>query len=92
METVEVRVGELEAELEQWGTRLDKLLAKAEVAGAAAKIDYRQRLEHLKEKYDAADAKLSEVKAAGSSKWAVFQGGVETAWSELANAFTRLAN
>jgi len=92
MEPVEVRVGELEAELEQWGTRLDKLLAKAEVAGAAARVDYRQRLEDLKEKYDAADAKLAEVKAAGSSKWAAFQGGVETAWSELANAFTRLAN
>ena len=82
----------MEAELKQWGRRLDKLLAKAEVAGASARIDYRQRLDDLKEKYDAADAKLAEVKAAGSGKWAVFQGGVESAWLELANAFTKLAN
>ena len=56
------------------------------------RIDHRQRLDDLKEKYDAAEAKLAELKAAGSSKWEVFQGGVETAWRELANAFTRLAN
>ena len=42
--------------------------------------------------FDAADAKLAEVKAAGSGKWAVFQGAVESAWLELANAFTKLAN
>src|SRR5947199_409470 len=92
MEAVEANVGKMEAELKQWGRRLDKLLAKAEVAGASARIDYRQRLDDLKEKYDAADAKLAEVKAAGSGKWAVFQGGVESAWLELANAFTKLAN
>ena len=85
-------VGEMEAELKQWGTRLDNLLAKADVAGTAARIDYRQRLDDLKEKYDAAEAKLAELKAAGSGKWEIFQGGVETAWRELATAFTRLAN
>lgn len=92
METVEAQVGEMEAELKQWGARLDNLLAMAHVVGTAAKIDHRQRLDDLKEKYDAAEAKLAELKAAGSGKWEVFQGGVETAWRELANAFTRLAN
>jgi hypothetical protein len=56
------------------------------------RIDRRRRLDDLKEKYDAAEAKLAELKAAGSSKWEVFQGGVETAWSELEKAFARLAN
>jgi hypothetical protein len=92
METVEAHVGEMEAELKQWGARLDNLLAMAQVVGTAGRIDHRQRLDDLKEKYDAAEAKLAELKAAGSSKWEVFQGGVETAWRELANAFTRLAN
>lgn len=92
METVEADVGKMEAELEQWGARLDNLQAMAQLAGTAAGIDHRQRLDDLKEKYDAAEAKLTELKAAGSSKWEVFQGGVETAWRELANAFTRLAN
>jgi predicted translin family RNA/ssDNA-binding protein len=92
MESVEAQIGEMEAELRQWGVRLDNLLAMAEVAGTAVRLERRQRLDDLKEKYDAAEAKLAELKAAGSSKWEVFQGGVETAWSELARAFTRLAN
>ena len=47
---------------------------------------------NFKEKYDAAEAKLTELKAAGSGKWEIFKGGVENAWSELATAFTRLAS
>jgi len=92
METVEAHVGKMEAELRQWGVRLDKLLATADAAGTAARLDRRQRLDDLKEKYAAAEAKLAEVKAAGSSRWEAFQGGVEAAWSELAQAFTRLTN
>ena len=65
METVESHVGKMEAELRQWGTRLDNLLAMADVVGTAARIDHRQRLEDLKEKYDAAEAKLAELKSAG---------------------------
>ena len=33
METVEWHVGKMEAELRQWGTRLDNLLAMADVVG-----------------------------------------------------------
>ena len=36
METVEARVGKMEAELRQWGVRLDKLLAMADLAGELA--------------------------------------------------------
>ena len=92
METVEGRVGKMEAELRQWGARLDNLLAMAEVAGTAAGIDQRQRLDDLKAKYDAAEARLIELKAADSGKWDTCKSGVETAWSELAKAFIKLAN
>ena len=91
METVEGHVGRMEAELRQWGTRLDNLLAMAEVVGTAARIDYRKRLDDLKAKYDAAEARLIELKTAGSDTWDSYKGGVETAWSELAKAFTKLA-
>ncbi len=90
MQTVEWHVGRLEAELRQWGTRLDNLLAMAEVVGTAARIDYRKRLDDLKAKYHAAEARLIELKTAGSDKWDAQKGGVETAWSELAKAFTKL--
>jgi hypothetical protein len=92
METVELHIRQMEAELQQWGARLDKLMAKADAAGTAAKIDYRNRLDDLSEKYVAAEARLSELKAAGANKWDSYKGGVENAWSELATAFTKLAN
>jgi hypothetical protein len=83
-------VGKMEAELRQWGGRLDNLLAMADLVGTAARIDYRRRLDDAREKYDAAEAKLAELKAAGRGKWEVCRGGFENAWSELATAFTRL--
>ena len=92
METVEAHVGKMEAELKQWGERLDNLLAMADVSGARAKIDYRRRLEDLSEKYLIAEVKFGELKAAGSAKWDTFKGGVQTAWNELETAFTKLAN
>ena len=91
METLERQVGKLEAELRQWGTRLDNLLAMAEVVGTAARIDCRKHLDDLREKYAAAEARLAELKAAGSGRWDTYKSGVETAWSELAKAFTKLA-
>ena len=90
MKTVERHVGKMEAELRQWGTRLDNLLAMAEVVGTTARIDYRKRLDDLKAKYEAAQARLIELKTAGSGNWDAQKGGVETAWSELAKAFSKL--
>ena len=92
METAEARVGKMEAELKQWGARLDELLAKADAAGTELKIDYRKRLDDLREKYTTAERKLAALKAAGSGKWDTFKGGVETAWRELETAFTKLVH
>jgi hypothetical protein len=92
METVEAHVGKMEAELRSWGVRLAELLAKADAAGTGAKIDYRKRLDDLKEKYVVAEAKLAELKSAGSGKWEIFKGGVEAAWRDLETAFKRLVN
>ena len=91
METADADLGKMEAELRQWGTRLDNLLAMADLVGTAAGIDRRERLDDLKKKYDAAEAKLAALKAAGSGKREIIKGGVENAWNELSTAFTRLA-
>jgi len=92
METVEAHVEKMEAELKQWGARLDKLMTQAHATSADVKIDYRKRLDDLRQKYVAAEKRFAELKAAGSGKWEIFQGRVETAWRELETAFTRLAN
>ena len=92
MATADWHVEDMEAELQQWGERLSKLVTAADASGTAAKIDYRNRLDHLREKYAAAEARFAELKAAGAGKWDVYKGGVQSAWSELAMAFTTLAN
>ena len=92
METVEAHVQKMEAELEQWGARLDKLVTEAHATSADVKTDYRKRLDDLRRKYVTAEKKFAQLKAAGSGKWEIFQNGVEAAWRELATAFTRLAN
>ncbi len=92
MEPMEWHIRKMEAELQQWGVRLDKLVAKVDGLRTDGKLDYRSRLDDLSEKYAAAEARLSELKTAGTQKWDTYKGGVENAWTELATAFTRLAN
>ena len=92
MEATEGHVGKMEAELRQWGAKLDELVAKAEKAGAEVKIDQRRRIDDLKAKVQAAQSKLDEVRTAGSERWETLKTGVESAWSELELAFKKLRN
>jgi peptidoglycan hydrolase CwlO-like protein len=92
MENTEDNVGKLETQLKQWGAKLDEFVAKADRAGTAARIDNRKRIDELKAKVKAAEAKLDEVKTAGSEKWGTLKAGVESAWNDLEIAFKKLSN
>ena len=92
MEDTQGHVGKMEAQLKHWGAKLDAIVAKAEKAGTQVKIERRKRVDDLKAKYQAAQSKLSELKAAGSGKWEVLKTGVESAWNELEAAFRKLRN
>jgi peptidoglycan hydrolase CwlO-like protein len=92
MEKTEQDLGKLETQLQQWGAKLDEFVAKADRAGTAARIDNRKRIDELKAKVRAAQAKLDEVKTAGSEKWETLKAGVETAWNDLEIAFKKLRN
>jgi len=92
METAESQVGKMEAELRRWGAKLDELIRKADAVGTGAKMDYRERLEEMKDKYEAARERLDELKVAGTGKWEIFKGGIEDVWNELEAAFRKLAN
>ena len=85
-------VGKLEAQLKQWGARLDQVVAKVEKVGTEVNAEKRQRVDELKAKYQAAQSKFGELKAAGSEKWDTLKTGVETAWSDLEAAFKKLKN
>ena len=90
MKMVEAKVGKMEAELRQWGAKLDRLVTKAEAAGTEVKIDYRRGVDDLKSKYKVAQAKFDKFKAAGGAKWGIFKTGIESAWNDLETAFKKL--
>jgi hypothetical protein len=92
MQTGEADLGNMEAELMRWSAKLEELRAKTPTAGSETKFDYRKRVDDMREKYEAAEEKLGELRAAGTAKWETFRGGIESAWSELAAAYRRLAN
>jgi multidrug resistance efflux pump len=92
MESREAHVGKMETQLKQWGAKLDELVAKADQAGAEAKIEYRKRIDDLRAKQKVARAKLDELKTAGSEKWETLKAGVESAWNELEAAFKKLGH
>jgi len=92
MENTQGHVGKMETQLKQWGARLDQIVAKAEKAGTEVNVERRKCVDELKAKYQAAQSKFGEFKAAGSEKWEIFKTGVESAWSDLEAAFKKLKN
>ena len=90
MKKTKAHVGKMEKQLKRWGAKLDELGAKAEGAGTEVKVEYRKNIDDLKAKYQVAQSKLDELKAAGSEKWETCKTGVEGAWKELEAAFGKL--
>ncbi len=90
MDTVGQEVGKIETRLRQLGTRLDRLVAKADEAGTEVKLDYRKRLDHIKDKLAIVHGKLNEFRAAHGRKWDDFRGGIVTAWHDLEKALQAL--
>jgi hypothetical protein len=90
MQIVEANAGKMEAQLRNWGLKLDKVVAKTEAMGTEVKIDFRRGVEDLKAKYKVAQSKFAESKAAGSARWGIFKTGLEAAWNDLQTAFKKL--
>ena len=91
MKMDEADAGKMEAQLRNWGVKLDKVMARAEAAGTGVKIDYRKGVDDLKAKYKVAQSRFDECKAAGSTKWGIFKTGLEAAWNDLETAFKKLS-
>jgi chromosome segregation ATPase len=92
MKVTQANVGKMETQLQQWGAKLDELVAQAEEAGTEAKLDYRERIDALKAKHQLARSQLDELKATGNEKWETLKTGLEGAWNELEDAFKKLTN
>ena len=90
MRIAEASVGKLEAQLRQWGAKLDKVIAKVEAAGSEVKVDYRKGVKDLNAKYKVVQSKFDKSKAAGSAKWGILKTGLEAAWTDLEAAFEKM--
>jgi hypothetical protein len=88
METTGQEVGRIETRLRQLGTRLDRMLAKADEAGIHA---LRDQITHAKDKHAVVQSKLNAFRAAHGEKWDHFRGSVEIAWRDLDSACKALA-
>jgi hypothetical protein len=86
METAGQEVGKIETRLRQLGAKLDRLVAKADEVGTDAKIDFRRRIDDVRDKRALVQSRLDAYKAANGQKWESFKGGVKTAWHELEDA------
>lgn len=85
-------IDKMEAQLREWGAKIDELKAKTDKAEAGAKIECMKQLDSLKAKRDAAQTKLGEIRAAGEEAWESLKTGVEGAWSELKAAIDGAAS
>ena len=92
MQVVAANVARMEADVVRWGAKLHKLRLQGYTADSQPNLDYQKRLDDMEAKCDAAETKLGELKAAGSTKWEALRKDIETAWSEVEDSFRRLAN
>jgi len=76
----------LKAQLDEWNAKIDVLKAKAEKAGAEAKVDYHETIEKLQKKRIAARDKLQELREASDDAWEDLKDGIEEAWSSFGAA------
>jgi hypothetical protein len=77
----------LDAQLQEWNAQIDLLRAKADKAGAEAKIEYYKMIESLQRKQDGIRTKLQELKGASDEAWEDLKSGAEKAWAEVKAAF-----
>jgi len=90
METAGQQVGKIETRLRQLGAKLDRMAAKAALAGAEVSLDYRKGIDDAKDKHAAVHNKLAAFRSANGQKWDSFKDGVGSAWRDLENAFKAL--
>lgn len=83
METKNAYKQKLEAELSEWKAQLNLLAAKAESAGADAKLKYAKELDALHAKQQQAAKKLDELEEASGEAWHKVKDSADKLWVDL---------
>lgn len=79
----EAYIEKLDAQLREWGAKIDLLKAKADKAEAGAKIELHKQLDAVRARQESAQAKLKELQAVSEDAWETLKDGSERAWHEL---------
>ena len=82
----------LQAQLDEWGTEIDKLKTVAEKAKTGLQGEYYKEIEDLRCKQLAAQKKLHELKGSSEEAWEDIKTGVESAWSILGDSLKSAAS
>jgi chromosome segregation ATPase len=73
----------LEAQIKEWSAKLTELKAKADKAGAEAKVQMNQQIDQLRARTETAQQKLNEIKAASADTWEHLKASSEKAVEEM---------
>ena len=82
----------LEAQLQEWDTRLDELKAKVRDAGSELRADYEKQLETLAAKRDALQTKALELRKRTEDAWEDLKSGTEKAWDDMRETLNRIGS
>jgi hypothetical protein len=73
----------IEAKLREWGEEIETLKKKADKLGSEARVRYREQIDDLRPRQEAAWSKLEELKRSGGEAWEDIRKGAESALEEL---------
>lgn len=75
----DIYVKKMKAKLDQWNAEIAKLEAIARQRDANARLKFESQMTRLKEKRQAANEQLDELRHAGETAWKDLRAGVEGA-------------
>lgn len=79
----------IERKVENLDEEIAALKSKGKELTADARQEFSEKMETLKEKRQAADEKLAEIKNSSGDAWMQLQSGFESAFEELRKAFNK---
>ncbi len=85
----EAYIERLEAQLKEWSAKIDELIEKGDKATADAKVKYNKQIELLRDKVNAANKQITELRGSGEEAWEELKSGAERSFKELRGAFER---
>jgi nucleotide-binding universal stress UspA family protein len=79
----------IEAQLKEWGAKIEDLKIKAEKSKADLKTKYEKQIQDLQAKETAVQQKLRELRASGEEVWEGLKTGMEKSLDELKGSLDR---